>query len=103
LDRSCKQWVSITWSEEQKENATCNKRRKANLIDHILCRKCLLKHVTEGKNGRKEVRRRQGRRRKQLLDDSKETIGYWNLKQEALHRNLWRTGFGKGYGPVLNV
>ena len=25
------------------------KRRKANLIGHILCRNCLLKHVTEEK------------------------------------------------------
>jgi len=25
------------------------KRRKANWIGHILCRNCLLKHVTEGK------------------------------------------------------
>jgi hypothetical protein len=25
------------------------KRKKANWISHILCRNCLLKHVTEGK------------------------------------------------------
>jgi hypothetical protein len=35
-----------------------------------LRRKCLLKHVTEGKiKGRIEVTGRRGRRRKQLLDD----------------------------------
>jgi hypothetical protein len=45
------------------------KRRKANWIGHILCRNCLLKHVTEGKI---EEMRRWGRRHKQLLDDLKE-------------------------------
>jgi hypothetical protein len=44
---------------------------------------------------------RQGRRRKQLLDDIKETRRYWKLKEEALDRTLWRTRFGRGYGPVL--
>jgi hypothetical protein len=44
---------------------------------------CLLKHVIEGKvEGRIEVIR-QGRRRKQLLDDFKERIRYWKLKGEA--------------------
>jgi replicative superfamily II helicase len=53
------------------------KRRKIDWIGHILCRNCLLKHVVEGKiEGRIEVTIRQGRRRKQLLDDLKETRGY---------------------------
>jgi hypothetical protein len=30
-----------------------------------------------------------------LLDDLKEKIGYWKLKEEALDRTLWRTHFGK--------
>jgi hypothetical protein len=39
---------------------------------------CLLKHIIEGKiEGRIAVMGRQGRRRKQLLDDLKETIGYF--------------------------
>jgi hypothetical protein len=43
---------------------------KANWIVHILRRNCLLKEVIEGKiQGRIEVTRRRGRRRKQLLDD----------------------------------
>jgi hypothetical protein len=33
---------------------------------------------------------RRGRRRKQLLDDLKEKIRYWKLKEEALDRTLWR-------------
>jgi hypothetical protein len=46
------------------------KRREANWIGHILRRNCLLKHAIEGKTGRRiEVTGRQGRRRKQLLDD----------------------------------
>jgi hypothetical protein len=39
-------------------------------------------------------------RRKQLLDDLREARSYWELKQEAQDRTLWRTQFGGGYGPV---
>jgi hypothetical protein len=78
------------------------KRRKANWIGHILRRNCLLKHVIEGKiEGRIEVTGRRGIRRKQLLDDPKETRGYWKLKQEGLNRTLWRTYSGRGCGPVV--
>jgi hypothetical protein len=78
------------------------KRRKANWIGHILCRNCLLKHVIEGKiEGRIEMTGRRGRRRKQLLDDINEKRKYWKLKEEALDRTLWRTHFGRGYGPVV--
>jgi hypothetical protein len=53
------------------------KRRKANWILHILHRNCLLKHVIEGKlEGRLDMIGRQGRRRKQLLDDLKEKRRY---------------------------
>jgi hypothetical protein len=44
---------------------------------------------------------KRGRRRKQLVDDFKEKIRYWKLKEEALDRTLWRTRFGRGYGPVV--
>jgi hypothetical protein len=78
------------------------KRRKANWIGHVLRRNFLLKHVIEGKlEGRIEMTGRRGRRRKQLLDDLKENRGYWKLKEKALDRTVWRTRFGKGYGPVL--
>jgi hypothetical protein len=77
-------------------------RREANWIGHVLRRNCLLKHVIEGKvEGRIEATRRRGRRRKQLLDDFKEKRRYWKLKEEALDRILWRTRFGRGYGPVV--
>jgi hypothetical protein len=78
------------------------KRRKANWIGHTLRRNCLLKHVIEGKlEGRKEVTGRRGRRHKQLLDDLKEKRRYWKLQEEALDRTVWRTHFGRGYGPVV--
>ena len=65
------------------------KRRKANEIGHILRRNCILKHAIEGKiEGRIEMKGRRGRRCKQLLDDLKEKIGYWKLK-EALRRSVW--------------
>ena len=49
------------------------KRRKANCTDHILRRKCLLKHAIEGKiKGRIQATGRRGRRYKQLLDGLKE-------------------------------
>jgi hypothetical protein len=78
------------------------KSRKANWIGHILRRNCLLKHVIEGTlEGRIEMTGRRGRIRKQLLDDLKEKRRYWKLKEEALDRTLWRTRFGRGYGPVV--
>jgi len=44
------------------------KRRKVNLIGHILCGNCILKYI-EGKiEGRIEMTGRRGRRRRQLLD-----------------------------------
>jgi len=42
---------------------------------------------------------RRGRKRKQLLDDLKEIIGYWKLKEEAPDRSV-ETRFGRGYGPT---
>jgi hypothetical protein len=63
-------------------------------ISYILRRNCVLKHFIEGKiKGRIDVMGRRGRRCK-LLDDLKETRGYYKLKEEALDRTLWRTRFG---------
>jgi hypothetical protein len=78
------------------------KRRKANWIGHILHRNCLLKHVIEETlEGRIEMTGRRGRRRKQLLDDLQGKKRYCKLKKEAVDRTLWRTRFGRGYGPVV--
>jgi hypothetical protein len=47
------------------------------------------------------VTRRQGRRRRKLLDELKERRGYSHLKEEALDRTMWRVRFGRGFGPVV--
>jgi len=78
-------------------------KRKANWIDHILHRNCLLQRVIEGKikvgvevtGIRRRRRRRRGRRRRRkLLDDLKERRGYSHLKEEAPYRTVWRARFG---------
>jgi hypothetical protein len=89
-------------AKEERNIVHTIKRRKANWIGHILHRNCLLKHVIEGKlEGRIEMTGRRGRRRKKLLDDLKEKRRYCKLKEEALDRTLWRTRFGRDYGPVV--
>ena len=73
------------------------RKRKANWIGHILRRNCLLQRIIEGKiKGGIEVTERRGRRRRKLLDDLKERIGYAHLKKEAVDRShrvessLWK-------------
>ena len=85
LDRS-REKEELLHSVKDERNILHNtNRRKANWIGHILHRNCLLKHIIEAKiEGRIEMMERRGRRRKQLLDDLKETRGYWKLKEEAL-------------------
>jgi hypothetical protein len=70
---------------------------KAKLFGLFFAYEILLKHFLEGMTERKKGR---GKRRKQLLDDLKRTRRYWNLKEAAVNRNLWRTCFGRAYGPV---
>jgi hypothetical protein len=41
------------------------------------------------------------RRRKQLLDNTKEMRRYWKLKKEALDCTLWITHFERSYGSVV--
>ena len=78
------------------------RKRNANWIGHILRRNFLLKQVIEGKiKGEMEVTRRRGRIRRKLLDDLKDRRGYSYLKEEALHRTMWRDRFGGSYRPVV--
>jgi hypothetical protein len=77
-------------------------RKKANWIGYILRRNCILKHVIEGnKEGRMEATGRQGRRRKQLVDDLTVKRRYWKLKAEALRSHVVEICFGRGYGPII--
>ena len=87
---------------EQRNILHAIRKWKANWIGHILRRNCLLKQVIEGKiKGEIEVTRRQGRRRKKLMDDLKDRRGYCHLKEEVVDRNMWRDHFGRGFEPVI--
>ena len=87
---------------EHRNNLHEIRKRKANWIGHILRRNCLLQQVIEGKiKGQIEVTKRRGRRRKKLLDVLKDRRGYCQLKEEALDRTMWRSRFGRGFGPVV--
>ena len=68
----------------------------------MLRRNCFLQEVIEGKiKGQTEVTRRRGRMCKKLLDDLKDRRGYFQLKEEALVRTMWRNRFGRDFGPVV--
>ena len=110
----CRRMEKISWTEhvrneevslrvnEQRNILHEIRKRKANWIGHILRRNCLLQQVIEGKiKGKIEVTRRRGRRRKKLLDDLKDRREYYQLKEEALDRTMWRNRFGRGFGPVV--
>ena len=101
-------WMEISWTDRAKTEVLHRlkgekkilhtiKIWKANCIDHIVRRNCRSKHVIEG-NTEGTGRRRQ--RCKQLLNKLKTKRSCWNMKEESLDRTLWRTRFGRGYGPV---
>jgi hypothetical protein len=50
--------------------------------------------------GKDRSDRKMGRRRKQLLNDLKEKVRYWKLKEEALNRTVCRFRFGRGLWTV---
>jgi hypothetical protein len=97
LDRYVRNEEVLHRVKEEKNIILIIKKRKADWSGYILCRNCLLKHVTEGNV---EGMRRRERRRKKLLDDLTETRAYLKLKEEVLDGTLWRTRFRRGYGPV---
>jgi hypothetical protein len=49
FDRSSEKWSSITQIQGGEEYPAYNKRKRANLIGHILCRHGLLQDVIDGK------------------------------------------------------
>jgi hypothetical protein len=66
--------------------------RMSNWIGHILCRNCLLKHLTEGAI---EGMGRQGRCKH--LNMAFKTGRCWKLEKGTLHCSLWVSGFGRGW------
>jgi hypothetical protein len=64
----------IIWTYRVRNGDVLN-RIKEDWIGYILRRNCLLTRVIGGKLGDTDVTRRQGRRRKQLVDNLKETRG----------------------------
>jgi hypothetical protein len=46
---------------------------------------------------------RKGGRLKQLLYVLKEMRRYWTLNEKALDHTVWRTHYGRGYGPVVRL
>jgi len=66
--------------KEEKKILHAMKGRKAYWIVCIFRGNCLLEHVTEGKIETKGIR---GRRHKHLIEDFKDKIGYWKLKEDT--------------------
>jgi hypothetical protein len=74
----------------RKEYHSVIKRRNANWINHICCKKCDLKDVIQANiEGRIEGTEWQGMSLKQLLDDCEDTRSYWKLKEIFLCKGLW--------------
>jgi hypothetical protein len=90
----CMKSEVLPTDKEERNIMHTMKQGKDNWISHIFHRSCLLKHAI--KEEVKEMGRRE-RRSKHPLDDLKEMRQYWNLKQEALDHNVWRTHFRRGY------
>jgi len=84
------------YSEGGEDDPANNKKEEGNWTGQILRKNCILKHTVEE---RIAATGRRGRRCKQLVDDFKENREFWKLKEEALDLRLWRTRFGRGYGP----
>jgi hypothetical protein len=70
------------------------KRRKGNWIGHILRRNCHLKHTVEGNTERRD--RSDGKKKEEDVSNYRMTLG---KRQDT--GNLRRTGFGRGFGPLV--
>jgi len=94
--------AKISWTDRARNEEVLNgvkvernvlhtvKRRKANWIRYILCKNCLLEHVSEGKI---EENRRRARKSRQVLGDLKDKTGYYKLKDGARNRTEWKTPY----------
>ena len=102
FDRSCEKWKVLQRVKEDRNILLTIKGIETNWIGHIFRGNCLLNHVIDGNlEGKRGVKRRRGRRRKQLLDEPKEKRWYWKLKEQVLDRSLCGLNFERGYGPVV--
>jgi len=54
------------------------------------------------REGKTDVTRRRGRRRKKLLDNLKEGRGYWKLKEEALDHIGGELALEEAMGLIYN-
>jgi hypothetical protein len=81
--------IFCTYSKGRKEHSAYHTTKNANWSD-IFLRDCFLKHVIEGKIEGMQWRERWNELRKR----------YWNLNEESPDCALWRTRFGRRYGPV---
>jgi hypothetical protein len=97
VDRSCKKWRNMSWSNGGQEYPTCSKMEECWLDWSHLVQELPSKTRYWRKYIGKNWRRTRWRLR-QLLDDLKETMG---LKEEALDRILWWTRNGWGHSPVV--
>jgi hypothetical protein len=57
--------------------------------------------IEETLEGKIDMTVRRGRSGKQLLGVLMERRGYCSLKEVALDRTAWRTGFRRHHGPVV--
>jgi hypothetical protein len=109
-----KRMVKISWTDrvenkevlrrdkEERNILRTIKRRNYYCICHILRRNSFIKLLIEGEiEVRTEVTGRRGKGRTQILDGLKEQRGYWKLEERTPDCTVWRTRFGRGYGPVL--
>ena len=62
----------------------------------VLITSCVMNRLLK----EREDRERWGRRCKQLMDKSKATRRYWELKETAVESPIWRIRFGRGWRPV---
>jgi len=71
---------------------------RSTSVEHSLW-KGLCTNLSLNTEGMKEGRYGRGRRHKQLLDKLLDKKSFWKLKYETTDRPLWRTRFGRDYGP----
>ena len=94
-------WRRVEEIRDERYILHTTERRKAIQIGHTMRMNCLPKQFSEGQAEGIDMTAGGRRRRMQLLDDLKEMTGYWKMKEEALDDTLWRTRFGRGYGPFV--